>query len=117
MGTTTETQRTQRLHREASSRRALGLNRSGDSAGYFRSLDGLSSFALLACRQRITSIAECDTATERHQQRTTPNPSDERLVIHTHTPRACTHGFTKRYVQMAEESPKRPLHTCSKLRH
>src|ERR1041385_8942622 len=49
----------------------------------FRFLNGLGGFLL---RQRITPVADGESAANGHQQRATPNPVDQRLVIDAHSP-------------------------------
>src|SRR5216110_3496900 len=64
---------------------------SNDSSRYFRRFPGgFACFTFLARRERVASIAERETAADRHQHGPIPDPANKRLIVNTHTPRART---------------------------
>src|SRR5687768_9718297 len=76
----------------------------GNGARDFRRFHGLACFAFFARGESVTSIAERKATTECHQYCSTPDPSDERFVVHTNAPRVVAHRLSERYVQIAKDS-------------
>src|SRR5689334_15267196 len=86
-------------------RRLHSFSLRSDSSGHFRRfLCRFTGFAFLARGERVTSIAERETAADRHQDRAIPDPADKRFVVNAHAPRARADRLAQRDVEMTKDA-------------